>query len=158
MAGAALQTRRTIPRNDPKPRPTDGILRQGPTEMKLWTDLEDRDPGFHYVWAINGDGTLGFDDYCSKGYEPVTYRGKGFVRPVQGKYNDGDIITRRGHTLVQISLEALAEINAAGELESQRYENAIIDRNAGKDALRGVSSRYLRMSNETTELEDEGVY
>ena len=138
-------------RKDPAPRPVDRRLQQGA--------IKNADPSKHYVWAYKvGLGGVGY--YENLGYDVEVKRPGGVhcVSLRKGQVGEGQPIEWQDNVLMSIDKSALAEQEAAAQLEVDALERRILSPGGVVDGLRGISgtrardnSAAISMVNETTE-------
>lgn len=131
----------------------------GPLSM---TNLQNRDPGKHYVFVAQN--RLALAEYRQMGYRPEVGR-EGGVTVAGEDPQDGKDVEAFGHVLMSVSAERHRQIEQQGAFGSggqkrvDALENAIIDRRAVQDNFRGPARRngsaYFRVRNETEDLVEE---
>jgi len=144
-------------RRDPKPRHIDGSA--------PWTRLKNRDPDKHYVLVYAGDGAEhGVDYYHSIGYEVVEQEASGPSLTAGRTTAPGQPVSMRGHILMACTKARHDEILSygpdgdSGQVEADDIERRIVDRESGRDLLRGLHGpRGLSAQVETQGPEELGT-
>jgi hypothetical protein len=133
--------KRGIKREDPPPRPVEGIANRG--------YLEGHDPKKHYVWVSEvNDPTINPAYYRSLGYSISQYD-PDEARPTLG-WNDGlkqgDPIRTMGMVLMECPVERKAELDRGGWDRADRIEETIRNREVDplsleeRRAFKGITS------------------
>ena len=149
-------------RHDPAPRPVQGT-------KETYAAVKNGDPSRSYVLQYLSDED-GFTSRIENGWVVEQFREGGpMVGPnmnvrEQRAYKVGEMIVYRGHVLMSIDKQSLADQRRHGSLNGQDHgeayydalETRILDRSAELDPLRG-QGRYMRMVNEieATEVETD---
>lgn len=145
---AAVPSRkRGITREDPPPRPVEGIANRG--------YLEGQDPGKHYVWVSEvNDPTINVGYYKHLGYKQSQYD-RDEARPTIGyqEFQQGDAIKSMGMCLMEVSTERKLELDKVGWDKADRIQETI--RNRDVDPLSDQEKREFRgITSVRTELDD----
>lgn len=133
-------SKKGIKREDPPPRPVEGLANRG--------FLEGHDPTKHYVWVSEvNDPTINVGYYKAQGYK-VSQFDPDEAKPAIGhqEFKQGDPIKSFGNVLMEIPLARKAEIDKRGWDAADRIEDAIRNRevdplsNEERRAFRGITS------------------
>lgn len=111
--------RKGIKRNDPEPRPVDGLLNR--------VAVEGKDPGKHYVWVSEVNNlSMNPGYYRSLGYQFSQYD-PDEAQPVLGyeEMKQGDRMRSNGMVLMECALEHKAKLDAEGQKKADRIEDTI---------------------------------
>lgn len=125
-----------IKREDPPPRPVEGIANRG--------FLAGSDPGKHYVWVSEvNDPTINVGFYKAQGYQIAQFD-PDEAKPTIGyqEYKQGDAIKSMGMVLMECPLERKAELDKVGWDKASRIEDTI--RNREIDPLSAEEARGFR--------------
>lgn len=141
MADEQTVTGKRVKRDDPPPRPVEGIANRG--------FLEGADPTKHYVWVSEvNDPTINPAYYRSLGYSIAQYD-PSEARPTLGWQDDikqGDPIKSMGMVLMECSQERKAELDRVGWERADRIEDTIRNREVDplsieeRRAFKGITS------------------
>ncbi len=137
---AVRTSKRGIKREDPPPRPVEGIANRG--------YLQGSDPGKHYVWVSEvNDPTINVGYYKHLGYRQSQYD-PDEAHPTIGyqEYQQGDAIKSMGMVLMECSLERKAALDKVGWDKASNIEDTIRHRDIDplsaqeKHEFRGITS------------------
>lgn len=145
---AAVPSRkRGITREDPPPRPVEGIANRG--------YLEGNDPSKHYVWVSEvNDPTINVGYYKHLGYKVAQYD-PDEARPTIGyqEFQQGDPIKSMGMVLMEVGVERKLELDKVGWDKADRIQETI--RNRDVDPLSDQEKREFRgITSVRTDLDD----
>jgi hypothetical protein len=132
----ARSNKRGIKREDPPPRPVEGVANRG--------FLEGHDPGKHYVWVSEvNDPTINVGYYKHLGYKVAQYD-PDEARPTIGyqEFQQGDPIKSMGMTLMECSLERKLAIDKVGWDKASAIQETI--RNRDIDPLSAQERQEFR--------------
>ena len=137
---AVRTSKRGIKREDPPPRPVEGIANRG--------YLQGSDPGKHYVWVSEvNDPTINVGYYKHLGYKVAQYD-PDEARPTIGyqEFQQGDPIKSMGMVLMECPLDRKAALDQVGWDKASRIEDTIRNRDVDplspeeKQSFRGITS------------------
>lgn len=141
MADEQTVTGKRVKREDPPPRPVEGIANRG--------FLEQHDPTKHYVWVSEvNDPTINPAYYKSLGYQVAQFD-PSEARPTLGWVDDikqGDPIRSMGMLLMECPLERKAALDRDGWEKADRIEETIRNREVDplsveeRRAFKGITS------------------
>lgn len=140
MPEETVAPKKGVKREDPPPRPVEGIANRG--------FLEGHDPNKHYVWVSEvNDPTINVGYYKSLGYKVAQYD-PSEARPTIGyqEYQQGDPIKSFGMVLMECSLEQKALLDQKGWDTATRIEDTIRNREVDplsaeeRHSFRGITS------------------
>lgn len=132
-----------IKREDPPPRPVEGMANRG--------YLEQHDPTKHYVWVSEvNDPTINPAYYRSLGYQICQFD-PGEARPTLGyqEFKQGDPIRSMGMVLMECPVELKAEHDRVGWNKADAIQDAIRHREVDplsveeQRAFRGIKSTRM---------------
>lgn len=132
--------KRGIRREDPPPRPVEGIANRG--------YLEGHDPGKHYVWVSEvNDPTINVGYYKHLGYKQSQYD-PDEARPTIGyqEFKQGDPIKSLGMVLMECDIERKAELDKVGWDKADQIQHTIRNRDVDpltpqeRHEFRGITS------------------
>lgn len=147
--GRPRKNRNGVVRKDPPTRAPDGF--------QPWGKIKNPLPGYHYVAVDPGNSFHGVSLYEAHGYEQVlrTDGGERFV--MDGKGDNGSVITQHHQILMRIPLGdpsnpqpgTKAFLDAPGQAETDAMERQIVQKRGAVDGLRGID-KDIGLVNETS--------
>lgn len=136
-----------IKRNDPDPRPVEGLVNRGYVAGK--------DPTKHYVWVSEvNDPTINVGAYINQGYQIARFD-PDEARPTIGyqEYKQGDPIKSLGMVLMEAPLEQKREIDQRGWAWADKVQETI--RHRDLDPLSAEEQRGFKgITSVRTEQDD----
>lgn len=140
MPEETVVAKKGVKREDPPPRPVEGIANRG--------FLEGHDPGKHYVWVSEvNDPTINVGYYKALGYKVSQYD-PAEAKPTIGhqEFQQGDPIKSFGMVLMECPLALKQELDKKGWDTASRIEDTIRNREVDplsdeeRRAFRGITS------------------
>lgn len=115
------QTKGKLKREDPPPRPIDGLVSRGM--------LENGDPSKHYVWVSDvNDPTFNIGHYRRLGYKVAQYDPDS-AQPLFGfeerELKQGDPVRSTGMVLMECPIEHKRQLDQAGWQKANQIEETI---------------------------------
>ncbi len=132
-----------IRRDDPPPRPVEGLANRG--------FLQGHDPNKHYVWVSEqNDPTFNISYYKSLGYKVCQYD-PSEAQPTIGndEFRQGDAIKSFGNVLMELPAARKQELDSQAWTEADRIQEQIRNRDIDpltpedRQRFRGISTRRM---------------
>lgn len=132
-----------IRRDDPPPRPVEGLANRG--------FLQGQDPTKYYVWVSEqNDPTFNIAYYRSLGYKVCQYD-PSEAQPTIGndEFRQGDPIKSFGNVLMEIPMARKQELDAQAWVEADRIQDQIRNRDIDpqtpeeRRGFRGISTKRM---------------